>query len=194
MKLILFFNGWGMDRQVVENLELPEGYELKVLDYPYVSEDIELKKYSEINLIGWSFGCYYLTQFLKKNNLATKNIIGINGHSQIIGKNGIAPKMLEFTLDNLTPETLLKFYENMEITNFKTPKRDFESIRSELRYFKESYEPLANVFNKIFIGKRDKIVPSSKQKRYCINENIECIELDCGHYPFEILNSWSEIL
>ena len=33
MRLILFFNGWGMDSSVVEKVELPKDTEIKVINF-----------------------------------------------------------------------------------------------------------------------------------------------------------------
>ncbi len=34
MKLMLFFNGWGMDENIVSHLEIPINYTLKVINFP----------------------------------------------------------------------------------------------------------------------------------------------------------------
>lgn len=110
MKLILFFNGWGMDNHVVQHLKIPPNYELKVLNFPYKVQ-INPDNYEEIIAIGWSFGCYYLTKYLIETKLSCKEIIALNGHNCILGNYGINPKMLDFTLKTLTPQTLLMFYK-----------------------------------------------------------------------------------
>lgn len=194
MRLILFFNGWGMDKSVVENIDIPLGYELEVINFPYEVKS-DLNKYEEISLIGWSFGCYYLTKFLKSMNRKFKKVVGINGNGEVIGKYGITPKIFEFTLATLTPDSLLKFYINMEIDKkFCNPNKSFEEIKEELEFFKYHYFPLENIFDEIIIGRRDKIVPALRQKKYCEENNISYRELDMGHYPFNLIKSWSEVI
>ena len=194
MRLILFFNGWGMDKSVVENIEIPLGYELEIINFPYEVK-LDFDKYEEINLVGWSFGCYYLTKFLKSTNRKFKKVVGINGNGEVIGKYGITPKIFEFTLTNLNPDSLLKFYSNMEIDEkFCNPNRSFEDIKEELEFFKEYYTPIENIFDEIIIGKRDKIVPASRQKKYCEERGIPYRELDMGHYPFNLIKSWGEVI
>ncbi len=199
MNLILFFNGWGMDEKIVEDVEIPIDYNLEVVNFPY-NIDINLEKYEEIFLAGWSFGCYYLTKWLNLNkeiltSSKLKKIIALNGNSEIIGKYGITPKIFDFTLDTLTPDSLLKFYTNMGIEkDFKTPQKEFKLIREELEFFKENYTPLENIFTEIIIGKNDKIVPASRQKKYCQEKKIEYKEFNMGHYPFDTIKFWSEIL
>lgn len=194
MKLILFFNGWGMDERVVEDVDLPNDYVIEILNYPYtISTDLD--RYEDIVLVGWSFGCYYLSKFVLSQKRKFKKVVAINGNGEVIGKNGINPKMFEYTLSTLTPENLLKFYKNMGIeSEFKKPLKRFEEIKDELEYFKANYLPLENMFTEMIIGKDDRIIPSLKQKRYCEERGILYKELDMGHYPFDIIRSWGEIV
>ncbi|WP_294703326.1 pimeloyl-ACP methyl esterase BioG family protein [uncultured Fusobacterium sp.] len=199
MNLILFFNGWGMDERVIEDVAIPKNYKLEVINFPY-EVNTEFEKYNEIILIGWSFGCYYLTKWLTLNremlNMSkVKKIVAINGNGEIIGKFGITPKIFEFTLSTLTPDSLLKFYKNMGIKDdFKVPKKEFEKIKYELEYFKNNYEPLKNIFTEAIIGKEDKIVQYARQKKYCEIEKIFYKELEIGHYPFDFIKNWGEII
>lgn len=194
MRLILFFNGWGMNEKVVEGIDIPEGYELKIINFPY-EVNLELTKYEKVIAVGWSFGCYYLSKFIKTTDRKFEKVVGINGNGEIIGKYGITPKIFEFTLVTLTPESLLKFYKNMEIDRgFKNPEKDFEMVKEELQYFKDNYQELDNIFDEIIIGERDKIVPAMRQKKYCEEKNIGYRVFDTGHYPFNYIKSWSEII
>lgn len=202
MRLILFFNGWGMDKSVVERVKIPEGTKLEVINFPYKLDNLEeyFAKYEDIFLVGWSFGSYYLTKWVLANReienfSKIKKIVALNGNGEVIGKYGITPKIFEFTLSTLTPESLIKFYQNMEIDeSFQSPSGEFEKIKEELEYFKNIYSPLENIFDEIIIGKRDKIVPASRQRKYCEEKNILYRELEMGHYPFDFIKSWSEVI
>lgn len=212
MRLILFFNGWGMDESVVENVksssEISE-IEVRVINFPYAVKEDEIEKffeeYEEIILVGWSFGCYYITKIvfsieklfneIKKSNGKIKKVIGINGNGEMVGKNGITPKIFDFTLNTLTPDSLLKFYKNMGIDeNFKIPEKEFQEVKYQLEFFKENYTPMENIFTEIVIGKEDKIVPAQKQKKYCVEKNISFREIEMGHFPFDFIKSWEELL
>ena len=48
MKLILFFNGWGMDENIVSHLEIPIGYTLKIINFPYNFDKTILTQYDDI--------------------------------------------------------------------------------------------------------------------------------------------------
>lgn len=190
MKLILFFNGWGMDDNVIKQLNCPLHYELKIVNFPY-KVHINQDKYEEIIAIGWSFGCYYLTKYLIKTKLFCKEIIAINGHNSLLGNYGINPKMFDLTLKTLTPQTLLKFYKNMDIdSSFRIPQKDFLSLKMELQYFKDNYQELPFIFTKAFIGDKDKIIPAYKQEKLFIQKNIPVYKLSGGHYLWHKINNW----
>ena len=195
MKLILFFNGWGMDENIVSHLEIPIGYTLKIINFPYNFDKTILTQYDDIIFIGWSFGSYYLAKYLLENNIRSKKIISLNGTPETIGKNGISEGVFNLTLDTLTSDTLQKFYENMRIDNtFSPSKKNFKDIKDELRYFKNNYIPLKNIFTHAFIGKKDKIIPALRQKKYFESNNVNITELLCGHYPFSVIKSWSTLI
>lgn len=195
MNLILFFNGWGMDKNVVEKMKIPKNFDLEVVNFPYKFEKERLNSYENIFFIGWSFGCYYLTKFIVENSIKSKNIIALNGNSQVIGENGISEKMFNFTLKTLTEESLIKFYQNMGIDeDFSKPKKDFNEIKNELIFLKENYIPMENIFTKVILGKDDKIIPFMKLKKYYEEKNISVIEKDYSHYPFDFFKSWTDII
>lgn len=195
MKLILFFNGWGMDENIVSHLEIPINYTLKVINFPYNFDNTILSQYDDIIFIGWSFGSYYLTKYVIENNIKSNKIISLNSTPETIGKNGISEGVFKLTLDTLTPDTLQKFYENMGIDNtFSQAKKNFKDIKNELQYFKDNYVPLKNIFTHAFIGKKDKIIPASRQKKYFEANKVVITEFLCGHYPFSVIKSWSALI
>lgn len=195
MKLIVFFNGWGMDNKAVNHLTIPKNYEVKIVNFPYNLDSSIFKNYEEIIAIGWSFGSYYLSRYLNKNNIKLDKIISINGVPETIGEFGIPERIFEATLKNLTPETLKEFYSNIGIDSESLfSNKDFQSIKEELQYFKDNYSPEKNSFTKAFIGKKDKIIPTLRQKKYYDNHNTEIAIIQCPHYPFNFFKSWSDII
>ena len=82
MKLILFFNGWGMDENIVSHLEIPIGYTLKIINFPYNFDKTILTQYDDIIFIGWSFGSYYLAKYLLENNIRSKKNNIFKRHSR----------------------------------------------------------------------------------------------------------------
>lgn len=195
MKLIVFFNGWGMDNKAVNHLTIPKNYEVKIVNFPYNLDSSIFKNYEEIIAVGWSFGSYYLSKYLNKNNIKLDKIISINGVPETIGEFGIPERIFKATLKNLTPETLKEFYSNMGVNSESLfSNKDFQSIKEELQYFKDNYSPEKNSFTKAFIGKKDKIIPTLRQKKYYDNHNTEIAIIQCPHYPFNFFKSWADII
>lgn len=195
MKLIVFFNGWGMDNKAVEHLTIPKNYEVKIVNFPYNLDNSIFKNYEEVVAIGWSFGSYYLCKYLNYNNIKLDKVISINGVPETIGEFGIPERIFEATLKNLTPETLKEFYHNMGVDSENLfSNRDFQEIKAELQYFKDNYSPEKNAFTKAFIGKKDRIIPALRQEKYYDSHNIEISIIQCPHYPFNFFKSWLDII
>lgn len=195
MNLILFFNGWGMDENCVSEIKIPINYCLQIVNFPYEYNVKNLKKYEKIYFAGWSFGAWYLSKFIIENEIKSQNIIGINGHGEIIGKYGIKEKMIDLTIKSLTEKSILKFYKNMGMADeIKISQEKFFSVKNEIIYFRKNYIPLKNVFTKIIVGKDDRIVPFKNQKKYCCENSIKYVEENFSHYPFEFFKNWNEII
>ena len=193
MRLILFFNGWGMDENILKNLIIPKDWILKVINFPYeVVED--LSKYEEIIYIGWSFGCHYLAKYLEENRVISKKVVAINGHSENLGKYGIPQKMFDLTLTTLTPENLKKFYKNMGLEEEFIPARDFNSIKDELAYFKENFSPIKNPFSYAYIGENDRIIPAARQIKFFEKNEVKPVLIKGEHYLFDRENLLEEIV
>lgn len=195
MKKIYFFNGWGMDKNILSNINLAT-YKIEIINFPYTIDKNEVLKNKENIFIAWSFGAYYLNKFLNENeDIKYKAAIAINGLAETIGKYGINEKMFDLTLNTLTPERLLKFYENMDIDeNFINSSKNFAEIKYELEYFKENYKILENKINYSLIGKYDRIIPRAKQEKFYKEKGIKYKIIDCGHYPFSYIKDLSTIL
>lgn len=200
MKLIMFFNGWGMDKSIHPEIDKKNEYELISLSFPYEDPKIDLHKYEHIYVIGWSFGVYYANIYLEKIGKEKENFekitsIAINGTPEIIGKNGIKKNMMKYTLDNLTPDSLEKFYMNMELPKtLMSVSREFIDIKSELKHILENYEVLKNNFQKAIISQEDRIVSPENQRKYFAENSVEIKEIVAGHYPFEYFRNFEDIL
>ena len=185
MKLIVFFNGWGMDNKAVDHLTIPKNYEVKIVNFPYDLDSSIFKNYEDVIAIGWSFGSYYLCKYLNYNNIKLDKIISINGVPKTIGEFGIPKRIFEATLKNLTPETLKEFYHNMGVDSENLfSNKNFQEIKAELQYFKDNYSPEKNVFTKVFIGKKDRIIPALRQEKYYNRHNIEVSIISMSTLPF----------
>ncbi len=208
-KLILFFNGWGMDCNIVKHLN-PSCYDVLMFN-EYYSTDIDtgtietINNYKEVNVISWSFGVWASSFIIDKiNNL--KSVIAINGTLKPIDDyEGIAEKILNLTLKNFSEENYKKFFSNMfydknKINFEKSSTRDFKELLEELKLIKKmysynQYSDKTAFFNKVFISNKDKIFsPKNQINFWSKNEDTKKIMLDDGHYIFDLFNNWEEII
>ena len=195
MSKIFFFNGWGMDKNILKPLKNIEGYEIIEINFPYTIDKSQIN--TDDILISWSFGVYYLNKFLSSNrDLKYKKSIAINGLPLIIGKYGINQKMFNMTLNTLSEEQLEKFLINMDIDEtFNKSQKEFQSIKYELEYFKKNYIELEeNFIDFYFIGVKDRIIPALKLEKFCKEKNINYKNIECGHYPFSYFKDISDIV
>lgn len=194
MSKIYFFNGWGMDENILIPVKNSTEYDIEVINFPYEINRESIDK-NDI-FIAYSFGVYYLNKFLSENkNLKYKKSIGINGLPEIIGKFGINQKLLNMTLDTLNKENLEKFLINMDIdSSFCNSDKSIDEIRNELQFFKNNYKVIDSYIDFYYIGKNDRIIPGNKVERYCQSYNLAYELVECGHYPFSYFKDFKNIL
>ena len=189
-KVIVFFNGWGMDESVVNHL-MPEDFDV-IMFYDYNTLDADfstVEKYSEKYLIAWSMGVMTASLF----DLGYKSKTAVNGTLKPIDNQyGIPVKIYDLTLKNLTPEGSKKFIQNMFTGNEPRPeiKRDFENIKNELAVLKTYSANLDFEYNRVIISTNDKIIPTKNQ---CAFWNT-APNIESGHCPFFRFKYWSGLL
>lgn len=194
MNIIIFFNGWGMDEKIFEKLENKTNYKILNISFPYKIDKVKLNKYKRKIFVGWSFGVYYMCEFLNKNkDISYQEVIAINGTPEIIGKNGIPEKVYNLTLKHMNEENLEKFYINMDY-KFMTKSKKIDELIYELQYLKDNYSPQENKVSKAIISINDKIIKSKNQNKYYESKDVEIKKVDGGHYIFSQLKSWEDIL
>lgn len=196
-KLIIFFNGWGMDEKIISHLDR-EDYDLLVL-YDYTDLDIEfppMDKYREKYVVGWSMGVMISTLFDGAGIDNVDKFIAINGTPKPIDdKYGIPERVYKLTLRGFNETTCKKFMERMfnsapPVESFS--ERTLDSCREELQNL-VGIEGRFVSFDKVIVSDDDKIIPTKNQLNYWKNPAIiEMIEE--GHCPFFRYKKWSEII
>ena len=192
-KLIIFFNGWGMDEGVVEHLDFESFDVVMFYDYNNLDTDFCLdKEYQKINVIAWSMGVL-VSGIVLKNICKAANIVVINGTLKPVDeKYGIHPKIYDLTIKGFNEAGRNKFIKNMfigKIRDFKIT-RTLENQKSELialknYHFDGTYEP-----TKIIISDSDKIIPTQNQSEFWgVEPNFKG-----GHCIFFEFKKWSELL
>ena len=203
-KLIVFFNGWGMDENALIHLDC-EDYDVVVFyDYNDLNVNIDLDGYREKYIIAWSMGVAVagldnpnIRKIVKNYGSAT----AIAGTPLIIDdKFGIPRKIYNMTFKNFNKETSVKFFERMFSQmpeDVFIPKRSFESQKSELEKMVLYSCKSELKYTRVIIPDKDFIVPTRNQKRYWEKEweNDTDIEIvNSGHYPFLLYNKFSELI
>ncbi|MGL4968661.1 MAG: pimeloyl-ACP methyl esterase BioG family protein [Fusobacteriaceae bacterium] len=183
MKLIVFFNGWGMDESIFPKEE--KEWKILYVNYPYHLQPEKLKNLEELVFIGWSFGVYYANKFLEENPEFQKYLsISINGTPEMIGDNGISKKIMNYTLANLTEESIKKFYINMGCNPLCSESKNIENLKEELNCFIINYAVKKNFFKKALISQRDRIISYKNQKKYYEARDVEIKEVPGQHFIF----------
>jgi len=193
-KLIIFFNGWGMDETIVSHLDR-EDYDVLVL-YDYRTLDFDLSKYnleqySEKYIVAWSMGVMVSTMFdFGKINHST----AINGTLKPIDDNfGIPTKIYKLTVRGFNEKSSQKFMERMfkekpPIDKFSS--RDLESKKEELIALMNYQAKDSKTFDRVIVSDSDNIIPTNNQLNYWQNPEI----IESGHCPFFKYNSWKDLL
>ena len=191
-KVIVFFNGWGMDESVVHHLEFSDYDVLMFYDYNNLDTNFDfnsLDKYKNKSLIAWSMGVMVATLFNQKYTSAT----AINGTLKPIdNKFGISQRIYDLTIKGFNEKGAQRFIKSMFNENIKLPQisRDIENQKSELSALK-NYTANSNFkYNRIILSDNDKIIPTKNQIAFWgIEPNISS-----GHCPFMLFKKWEELL
>ena len=194
-KLIVFFNGWGMDENIITHLE-PEDYDI-LMFYDYITLDIEfdwniLDTYNEKILVAWSMGVMVGSEILNNYSSHFSKKVAINGTLKPIDSEfGIHPKIYDLTIKGFNEKGRERFISSMfDVATQITCERDIDNQHFELISLKNYSSNLKFNYNKILISDNDKIIPTKSQVAYWgIEPNLKG-----GHCPFFIFKKWSEIL
>lgn len=194
MNVIIFFNGWGMEKDIVSHIKIPENYDFILLSFPYKFDINTLNKYEKIFFIGFSFGVSYMAEFISdnKNILKNKNfqVISVNGFPFFTEKNFLNRKVILLTLKNLNENNLKLFYEKAGIKNFVFHK-SIPQLKEELRYFLNKKFYIKNqIIHKAFISSDDKIIKTELQKNFYETNHIPCVFIEGEHCIFHKIKEW----
>ncbi len=211
-KIILFFNGWGMDENVVKHLDCEDYDVLMFYDYNTLDTDFDWDLsniYPEKNFIAWSMGVMVVSCLAPSLALPLGNgtRTAVNGTLKPIDETfGIHPKIYDLTIKGFNEKGRERFINSMfdeKSTHHPSPlykEREISEQHSELIALKEISKltpsltlPLGeekSIYNKILISDNDKIIPTKSQVAFWgIEPNLKG-----GHCPFFQFKKWSELL
>nr|MDA3781312.1 DUF452 family protein [Bacteroidales bacterium] len=142
-ELILFFNGWGMDMNIVNHIK-PLGFNVCMLNNYNNLESLDdnFNDYDKIYIVAWSLGVWAAVQFISKSKINIEKSIAINGTSlPIDNEYGIDKEIFAATVNNWNDKNKQKFWLRMFgskiiFNDFRKclPKRETLEQRDEIIY------------------------------------------------------------
>lgn len=204
-KLILFFNGWGMNESVIAHIMssnadvvMFHNYHKEPGFFPQVVDG-----YNEIFIVAWSFGVAEANRVFSEFNFVPAKTIALNGSQIPISDTmGIPNNIFDGTMTGLSDNSLRKF--NMRICGGRegfdrfesiVGQADLEELANELRYFKSTYNDdiVRNSWDCVYVSREDRIFPFDNLiESWKGFGNV--IVTDWPHMPFWRVDNWSEIL
>ena len=204
-RCILFFNGWGMDENAVNHLEIGNFDICMFNDYNPVSTlDETVSEYEEIYVIAWSLGVWAAGQALHKSRIKPTKSIALNGTQiPIDTENGINPELYMATLEGWNERNRNKFNmrilggrEQYQQLNNRLPNRTVDHQKDELEVILQQSTKNSSMellFDYAFVGKGDLIFAPENQKNYWKNR-AKIIKTNAPHYPFADFTTWNQII
>lgn len=203
-RVVVFFNGWGMDKRAVSHLESKDDL-LICYDYRSLVADPlpDLSEYGRVYLVAWSMGVWAAAQVLKDWAVLPFSCIAINGTEHPIDdKFGIPPSVYRLTEKGLDEKGREKFFlrmltEEAERERFEgnKPLRELPEQHEELHAIRIQCSEQKNHlrWNKAYISEKDVIFPSAHQLNWWQGRAV-ITKLTGGHYPFYCFRNWEEIV
>lgn len=204
-RVILFFNGWGMDSSAIAHLKLSDYDFVELNDYSELClNGAELERYDEINVIAWSFGVWASALVLTNTNLCVARSIAINGTlNPVHTQEGINPAVFEGTLTGWNEKNRERFWRRIiggskelvaHRSKFGTRSIDNQRIElAKLYDYCRSGNLASWPFDTALIGWHDAIFLPQNQLNYWQGK-CRIKTLDMPHYPFLFFQSWDDIL
>ena len=197
--LIVFMNGWGMNKTVVQKLSFKDYDVLMVNDYREYDDKLyrmRLSGYQKKYLIAWSMGVYVSGLFGEFFNDFDKKV-AIAGTQKIIDDEfGIPKKIYNYTIKHFDEESMNKFFKNIFLDDKKTFKtrKTIQELQDELIAIKNYDIDYGIRYDKAIIPTQDIIIPYKNQLNYWKKTSAQIMEIDSPHYVFDNFKRWQDIL
>ncbi len=213
-ELLLFFNGWGMDRRIGDHLlaeSLSEGFEADLLichDYctlePEACVMSEVARYGRITVVAWSFGVW-VAQHVALPPIECA--IAINGTLYPVNaERGICPEVFQATLATYSEKSRNRFNRRMcgsgeayTLFSSMSPDRSAADQHEELERLQEHFLTVGPAggtawrYTHAIIGGRDLVVPAEQQYR-AWKALPQTVIADMPHFPFFHFRNLQEVL
>lgn len=206
-RVIIFFNGWGMDAAAVSHLTT-ECDVMMCCDYRSLNPDQqgfpEPGVYRKIYVVAWSMGVWAAANVLSRMQLEPSLLIGLNGTEYPVNDQwGIPSRVYELTEKGMSESGRDKFLQRMldgkeELQRFECnkPVREIGEVCEELARIREQSTGMQNhlKWDRVYISGKDVIFPVQNQLNWWQDRAVCCRMLAGGHYPFYQFRTWEEVV
>jgi biotin synthesis protein BioG len=205
-KVILFFGGWGSEPRAFEPVSSEMYDVLMCYDYRELSNPVDVNNlflnYDEVWLVAWSLGVWVAHEVLKGADFPFQGAVAVNGTLNPVDEHeGIVPVIFNGTLNNLSPNSLLKFNwrmlsnaEERQLFEHHAGTRTVDELKSELAFLKNCVHPTGNtLFQVALIGDEDRIFLTVNQHHYW-NAKVRVVNCAVSHFPFYKAGSWDKLM
>lgn len=208
-RLLVFFNGWGMDQRLLGATDPPAGCDLlAVCDYTDLrgadAVRAAVASYPAADLVAWSMGVWAAAVVFEAGGGSFGRAVAVNGTGRPIDDEyGIPTGLFHATLAGFSERSRDSFFRRMcdgreACARFlpHAPLRELEDQRRELAALALAAGagvPPPGPFTAAVVGTRDRIVPPANQTRYWQGA-VPCRELNLPHLPFCGRVGWPQLL
>ena len=205
--LIVFCNGWGMDRWPLNGLAT-EPFDVVVLSDYHRFDGLdtvraELPGYRRCYLICWSMGVWAGQRLFSRDKDLFERRVAINGTLRPVDDRfGIPVEIFAATLEGFDESILERFYRRMckepgvfPFFHEHRPRRSLADQRRELAVLQHTVDDGAetpDLYDAVIISGNDLIVPTRNQQAFWRGRRV--IGIDGCHYPFSRWHRWSDVL
>lgn len=203
-RVILFFNGWGMDASAVKDLfagcDVVMFYDYSILENGQIPS---FSGYREVYVVAWSMGVWAASHLLRLSGIQPVASVALNGTERPVNDQfGIPLNIYLLTEKGMNERGREKFFcrmfgEKPDYARFSEnkPHRDIAGVCGELEAIRlnSAGDSCEIKWDIAYIGEKDIIFPTANQLNWW--QGRTCIKmLNTGHYPFYSFQSWEELI
>ncbi|MTI02278.1 pimeloyl-ACP methyl esterase BioG family protein [Roseibium sp. RKSG952] len=191
-ELTLVFGGWALGPAPFALLS-GSGDVLVVDDFRDLADELsETSSYDQVRLLAYSFGVASAAHWLASVPLKPSQLVAVNGTLFPADvERGISPETVEATADGLTSASFARFCRRAGL-NGTPPALDIAAAQDELRVIDQRGKAPDTQFDRIWIAKRDRIIPTKSQETAWHAQAERVRLIDASHQPFLAGQSWKE--
>ena len=190
--LIVVFGGWAVGAAAFARLS-SDGAILFVEDYTRLDDPLpELAKYDEVTLLSFSFGVASAAHWMAQIGFTPTRQIAIGGTLWPADEDkGIAPDLIRATAENLSEDSFARFCRRAGLKS-PAPAIDIAAARSELNAIIDRGPAPDTRFDRIWIPKRDRVIPTQAQVLAWNSQPHALRYVSAPHIPFDAGQSWTD--